>query len=64
MTIDRIPLKAPDLADPFPDWVAIPDWARAEEVRGFAGQPLVHRGEALGVLALFAREAIGADSMG
>src|SRR5262245_41606590 len=58
------PIEEPDLADPFPDWVARPDWVRAEGVRGFAGQPLVHRGEVLGVLAVFARGAIGADCMG
>jgi transcriptional regulator with GAF, ATPase, and Fis domain len=58
------PIEVPDLADPLPDWVAAPDWVRAEGIRGFAGQPLVHRGEILGVLALFARGAIGADCMG
>src|SRR5437588_189042 len=52
------------LTGPFPDWVAAPDWVRAEGIRGFAGQPLVHRGKVLGVLALFARGAIGADCMG
>src|SRR6185369_6379542 len=57
------PIEVPVLADPLPDWVARPDWARAEGIRGFAGQPLVHRGEVLGVLALFARGAIGADCM-
>jgi formate hydrogenlyase transcriptional activator len=56
-------IEAPDLGDPVPDWVARPDWARAEGIRGFAGQPLVHRGEVLGVLAVFARAAIGADCM-
>jgi transcriptional regulator with GAF, ATPase, and Fis domain len=56
-------LEVPDLADPFPDWVARPDWARAEGIRGFAGQPLVHRGEVLGVLAVFARGPIGPDCM-
>ena len=54
----------PDLGEPFPDWIARPEWARAEGVRGFAGQPLVHRGQVLGVLAVFARGAIGADCMG
>jgi GAF domain-containing protein len=58
------PIEAPDLTDPLPDWLARPDWVRAEGIRGFAGQPLVHRGEVLGVLALFARGAIGADCMG
>jgi transcriptional regulator with GAF, ATPase, and Fis domain len=58
------PIEVPDLADPLPDWLAAPDWVRAEGISGFAGQPLVHRGEVLGVLALFARGAIGADCMG
>jgi transcriptional regulator with GAF, ATPase, and Fis domain len=58
------PIEAPELKDPFPDWVASPDWIRAEGIRGFAGQPLVHRGTVLGVLALFAREVIEADCMG
>jgi transcriptional regulator with GAF, ATPase, and Fis domain len=57
-------IEAPDLAEPFPDWVARPDWVRAEGIRGFAGQPLSHRGEVLGVLALFARQAIGSECMG
>ena len=58
------PIEAPELSEPFPDWIARPEWARAEGVRGFAGQPLVHRGEVMGVLALFARGAIGADCIG
>src|SRR5205823_9655529 len=58
------PIEVPDLTDPLPDWVAVPDWVRAEGIRGFAGQPLVHRGVVLGVLAVFARGAIGADCMG
>jgi transcriptional regulator with GAF, ATPase, and Fis domain len=58
------PIEVPALGEPFPDWIARPEWARAEGVRGFAGQPLVHRGQVLGVLAVFARGAIGADCMG
>src|SRR6266404_5877684 len=58
------PIEVPELGEPFPDWIARPEWARAEGVRGFAGQPLVHRGQVLGVLAVFARGAIGADCMG
>jgi transcriptional regulator with GAF, ATPase, and Fis domain len=56
-------IEEPDLSDPFPDWVARPDWARAEGIRGFAGQPLLHRDEVLGVLAVFARGAIGRECM-
>jgi transcriptional regulator with GAF, ATPase, and Fis domain len=58
------PIEAPDLSDPFPDWVARPEWMRAEKIRGFAGQPLMHRGNVLGVLAVFARQPISSESMG
>src|SRR5262249_11420460 len=58
------PIEVPNLGEPFPDWIARPEWARAEGVRGFAGQPLVHRGQVLGVLAVFARGTIGGDCMG
>jgi transcriptional regulator with GAF, ATPase, and Fis domain len=57
-------LEEPDLTDPYPDWVARPDWMRAEGIRGFAGQPLIHRGEVLGVFAVFARQPIGPECMG
>jgi transcriptional regulator with GAF, ATPase, and Fis domain len=58
------PIEVPDLSDPYPDWVARPDWMRTEGIRGFAGQPLIHRGEVLGVLAVFARQPIAAEWMG
>ena len=29
-------------------WIARPDWAREEDIRGFAGQPLVFKGDILG----------------
>lgn len=57
------PIEAPDLQEPFPEWIARPEWIRAEQISGFAGQPLVHRGEVLGVLAVFARGAIGKECM-
>ncbi len=41
------------------EWIARPDWARAEAIRGFAGQPLVFKGEILGVLAIFTRTPLG-----
>ena len=37
----------------------IPTWIRDERIASFAGHPLLHRGEVLGVLGLFAREAPG-----
>jgi transcriptional regulator with GAF, ATPase, and Fis domain len=36
-------------------WVARPEWALREGIVSFAGQPLVFRGEILGVLAIFSR---------
>jgi transcriptional regulator with GAF, ATPase, and Fis domain len=36
-------------------WIARPGWARQEAMRGFIGQPLVFKGEILGVLAVFTR---------
>jgi transcriptional regulator with GAF, ATPase, and Fis domain len=39
-------------------WVARPDWALREGIVSFAGQPLVFRGEILGVLAIFRRADI------
>lgn len=56
-------IEVPDFTDPIPDWVADPDWLRAEGIRGFAGQPLSYRGEVLGVLAVFARQAISHECM-
>jgi len=37
------------------DWIVDAAWARREELDGFVGEPLVHRGEVLGVLAVFCR---------
>lgn len=41
------------------DWVAEPTWIKQEQIRSFAGHPLIHRGEVLGVLGLFARAKPG-----
>jgi transcriptional regulator with GAF, ATPase, and Fis domain len=57
------PVEVFDLLPDPPDWIAVPDWVRAEGVAGFGGQPLVHRGKVLGVLAVFARGAVGRDCM-
>jgi transcriptional regulator with GAF, ATPase, and Fis domain len=36
-------------------WIRSPEWAERERLVGFAGRPLVFRGEVLGVLAAFRR---------
>jgi PAS domain S-box-containing protein len=40
------------------EWIRRKEWAEREGIRSFAGYPLVNRGEILGVLALFSREAL------
>jgi transcriptional regulator with GAF, ATPase, and Fis domain len=57
-------LEEPSFPDSPPDWIARPEWVRSEGIRGFAGQPLIHRGEVLGVLAVFARQPIAGECMG
>lgn len=57
-------IEEPELKEPLPDWIARPDWIRSEGIQGFAGQPLIHRGAVLGVLAVFARQHIGSECMG
>ena len=52
------PLEVSNIAGE-PDWLAKPEWALAEGIRGFGGQPLEFRGEVLGVLAVFSRATIG-----
>ncbi len=42
-------------------WICNPEWVRAESVVSFAAQPLVFRGEVLGVLAFFDRSPITTD---
>jgi transcriptional regulator with GAF, ATPase, and Fis domain len=44
--------------------IARPDWAKREKIRAFCGQPLVFRGQVLGVLAVFSRQAIDATAAG
>jgi len=64
IALSGAPLEEPDLTEPLPDRVARPDWIRAEGIRGFAGQPMIHRDEVLGVLAVFARQPIAGECMG
>ena len=40
------------------EWIRRKEWAEREGIRSFAGYPLVTRGEILGVLGLFSRDAL------
>jgi PAS domain S-box-containing protein len=40
------------------EWIGNKEWANAENIRAFAGHPLIARGEVLGVLAVFSRESL------
>jgi transcriptional regulator with GAF, ATPase, and Fis domain len=44
--------------DELPDWLKDPQWAKREQIRSFAGHPLMYRGENLGVLAIFSRSHV------
>ena len=41
-----------------PTWIVRPNWAQQEGIRGFHGQPIIYKGEILGVLAVFERELV------
>src|SRR4029077_2605025 len=41
------------------DWIVRPEWAKREEIRSFAGHPLVFRDRLLGVIAVFSRHPLG-----
>jgi transcriptional regulator with GAF, ATPase, and Fis domain len=56
------PIEALDL-EKDDTWLARPDWARREKIKGFIGQPLVCRGEKLGVLVLFTRQHSAAEEV-
>lgn len=44
-------------------WIVSSKWAQNENIRGFGGQPLIFRGEVLGVLAVFTRAQMIADNL-
>jgi transcriptional regulator with GAF, ATPase, and Fis domain len=56
------PIEVPDIAAN-PKWLARPDWAKAEGIRAMGGQPLIHQGEVLGVLAVFTRVCLGEENL-
>src|SRR5215813_5083161 len=41
------------------EWVVRPEWAKREEIRSFAGHPLIFRDKLLGVIAVFSRQQLG-----
>ena len=41
------------------DWIVRPEWAKREEIRSFAGHPLIFREKLLGVIAVFSRHPLG-----
>lgn len=45
------------------DWLADREWGDAEGITCFAGQPLIFRGEVLGVLAIFCRDSLDEDKL-
>lgn len=45
-------------------WIVNPEWARAEQIRSFAGHPLVYRRKVLGVLGVFSRTRLGREEFG
>lgn len=45
-------------------WIADPEWAEREGIRGFIGQPLLSRDELLGVLGVFLRAPADGDASG
>ena len=44
-------------------WIARPAWAKREGILGFGGQPLIYKGEILGVLAIFTRLRLKHDEL-
>ena len=56
------PIEAPDIAE-HPEILARPDWAQDESIRALGGQPLIHQGEVLGVLAIFTRACLGEENL-
>ena len=44
-------------------WIAEPEWVRQEGIQGVIGQPLLHRDQLLGVLAVFTRQSPTDDDL-
>ncbi|AET69859.1 transcriptional regulator containing GAF, AAA-type ATPase, and DNA binding domains [Desulfosporosinus orientis DSM 765] len=46
------------------DWIADKAWVKKEHIASFVGQPLIYKGEVLGVLAMFTRIALNQGALG
>jgi len=58
MAASRHPILVEDIAAQN-EWVVRPEWAKREEIRSFAGHPLIFRDKLLGVIAVFSRQHLG-----
>ena len=58
------PMEEPNLTEPFPEWVAHPDWMRAEGIRGFAGNRSSSAGKSLASWPCSLAATIGNECMG
>lgn len=57
----REPVEISDIGESS-EWIANPEWATREGIRGFIGQPLISRDELIGVLGVFLRVPTVADA--
>ena len=57
LAADRHPVFIKDLASQ-DTWVVRPEWAEREEIRSFAGHPLIFQEKLLGVIGLFSRRPL------
>lgn len=55
-------LEVPDIAE-HPEILARPQWGMAEGIRAIGGQPLIHQGVVLGVLAVLTRACLGTENL-
>src|SRR5262249_9509773 len=54
----RCPILVEDVAIEN-DWIVRPEWAKREQIRSFAGHPLIFQDKLLGVIAVFSRHRLG-----
>ncbi len=44
-------------------WVAVPEWVQAEAIQSLTSQPVIFRGEIMGVFAVFSRKTVVEDDL-